>query len=66
MEVKNGRLFKTVVKEKEWITFDLENGQSFRMAIKDNDKDKRKANILIECPKNIKITTEFREPNGNH
>lgn len=65
MESETGRLIKTIKKEKEWLVFGLPNGQTFRFAVKDNERDKRYSGILIECPKNIKISSETYEPNGN-
>lgn len=66
MDSEIGRLVKTIRKEKEWLVFKLPNGQSFRFAVKDSKRDEKYAGILIECPKNIKISTEKYEHDGNH
>jgi len=64
--MSNGTLSRTVRKNKEWVVFELPNGQAFRILVKSHvSKNPQLVGLVIKCPKDIKIKREDNENFGN-
>lgn len=59
-------LITTIKKEKEWIRFNLPNGQKIKVLVKDHDSGNNLlATTVIDCPREIKIDRTQDENFGN-
>ena len=50
-------LVKSVKKDITWLVFHLENDKEIKILVKNKPGSKKQAVALIDCPKEIKITS---------
>ena len=61
------RLIKSVRKNTQWVKFKLPDTREIKILIRDDATgDKRKSKLVIDCPIETKIESEFDDVDGNN
>lgn len=64
---ESGFLSLTVKKNRDWIKFDLGNGEEIKILVKHHKSENNNLNrIIIKCPRRINIDREENDNMGNH